>query len=116
MYLHIAMPRHTMIRNISVRDMPTMSANTPAHDRIDLRTSPEMKELIVRAASTVGMTVSAFLLGTAHERAKAILAEKEMVTLTSRDWRAFAKALDDTEKPRPKLAAAMKRHRDWQKR
>jgi uncharacterized protein (DUF1778 family) len=38
------------------------------------------------------MTVSAFLLGTAHERAKEILAEKEMVTLTSRDWVAFASA------------------------
>jgi uncharacterized protein (DUF1778 family) len=105
-----------MIRNISVQDTTAMSANTQTHERIDLRTSPEMKELIVRAASTVGMTVSAFLLGTAHERAKAILAEKEMVTLTSRDWVAFAKALDSTEKRRPKLAAAMKRHREWQKR
>lgn len=92
-----------------------MAANTQAHERIDLRTSPEMKELIVRAASSVGMTVSAFLLGTAHERAKEILAEKEMVTLTSRDWIAFAKALDSTEKRRPRLSAAMKRHREWQK-
>ena len=93
-----------------------MSADTQMHERIDLRTSPESKELIVRAASTVGMTVSAFLLGTAHERAREILAEKEMVTLTSRDWVAFAKALDRSEKSRPKLAAAMKRHREWQKR
>ena len=51
-----------MIRNISVQDTPAMSANTQTHERIDLRTSPEMKELIVRAASTVGMTVSASLL------------------------------------------------------
>jgi uncharacterized protein (DUF1778 family) len=105
-----------MGRNISVQDRIAMSANTQAHERIDLRTSPEVKDLIVRAASSVGMTVSAFLLGTAQERAKEILAEKEMVTLSSRDWSAFARALDDTEKPRPKLAAAMKRHRDWQKR
>ena len=105
-----------MGRKISVQDRMAMSANTQAHERIDLRTSPEIKDLIVRAASSVGMTVSAFLLGTAQERAKEILSEKEMVTLTSRDWRAFARALDDTEKPRPKLAAAMKRHRDWQKR
>ncbi|MBK6973897.1 MAG: DUF1778 domain-containing protein [Sterolibacteriaceae bacterium] len=66
-----------------------MSTNTQAHERIDLRTSPEIKDLIVRAASSAGMTVSAFLLGTAQERAKEILAEKEMVTLTSRDWRAL---------------------------
>jgi uncharacterized protein (DUF1778 family) len=90
-----------------------MSAVAPAHERIDLRTSPEIKELIVRAASTAGMSVSAFLLGTAQERAKQILAENEMITLTSRDWNAFAKALDNADKPRPKLSAALKRHRDW---
>ena len=93
-----------------------MAATVPSYERIDLRTSPEVKELIVRAASTTGMTLSAFLLGTAQERAKQILAEAETVTLTSRDWHVFAKSLDKTEKPRPKLSAAMNRHRDWQKR
>jgi uncharacterized protein (DUF1778 family) len=91
-----------------------MSAVAQAHERIDLRTSPEIKELIVRAACTAGMSVSAFLLGTAQERARQILAEQEMITLTSRDWNAFAKALDNADKPRPKLSAAMKRHRNWQ--
>lgn len=79
-----------------------------------MRTTPEIKELIVRAASSAGLSVSAFLLGTAQERAKQILAESEMITLTSRDWNAFAKALDNTDKPRPKLSAAIERHRDWQ--
>ncbi|MDK9704907.1 MAG: DUF1778 domain-containing protein [Sulfuritalea sp.] len=93
---------------------PAMSTVAQAYERIDLRTSPEIKELIVRAASSAGMSVSAFLLGTAQERARQILAEKETITLTSRDWNAFAKALDNAEKPRPKLSAAMKRHRNWQ--
>lgn len=91
-----------------------MSTSAPAYERIDLRTSAEIKELIVRAASTAGVSVSAFLLGTAQERAKQILAEQEMITLTSRDWNAFAKALDNADKPKPKLSAAIKRHRDWQ--
>ena len=91
-----------------------MSTSSPPHERIDLRTSPEIKELIVRAASTAGMSVSAFLLGTAQERAKQILAERETITLTSRDWNAFAKALDNADKPRPKLSAAIRRHHDWQ--
>jgi len=89
--------------------MPT-SART--QERIDLRTSPEIKKLIIRAASTAGMSVSAFLLGTAQERARQILAESEMIRLTSRDWNAFAKALDNADKRRPKLSAAMKRYRD----
>ena len=87
-----------------------------AYERIDLRTSPEIKELIVRAASTAGMSVSAFLLGTAQERARQILAEREMITLTSRDWNAFAKALDNADKPKPKLSTAMTRHREWERR
>lgn len=91
-----------------------MPATAQANERIDLRTSPEIKELIVRAASTAGMSVSAFLLGTAQERARQILAEAEMITLTAKDWNAFAKALDNADTPRPKLSAALQRHRDWQ--
>jgi uncharacterized protein (DUF1778 family) len=91
-----------------------LASTTQAHERIDLRTSPEIKELIVRAATAAGMSVSAFLLGTAQERARQILADTEMMTLSSREWNAFARALDNTDKPRPKLSAAMKRHRDWQ--
>jgi len=91
--------------------MPTIGRN---HERIALRTSPEIKELIVRAAATVGMSVNAFLLGTAQERARQILAQQEMMMLTSRDWNAFATALDNIEKPRPKLSTAMERHRAWQ--
>lgn len=90
-----------------------MLASPQAHERIDLRTSRDVKELIVRAATAAGMSVSAFLLGTAQERARQILAETEMMALTSRDWNAFARALDNSDKPRPKLSAAMKRHRDW---
>lgn len=91
-----------------------MLASTQANERIDLRTSPEIKELIVRAATTAGMSVSAFLLGTAQERARQILADAEMMTLSVHDWDAFAQALDEADKPRPKLSAAIERHRDWQ--
>lgn len=90
--------------------MPPLSAS----ERINLCTSPEIKDLIVRAASTAGMSVSAFLLDSAQERARQILADSETITRSTRDWNAFAKALDHTEKPRPKLVAAMKRHRNWQ--
>jgi uncharacterized protein (DUF1778 family) len=37
-----------------------------------------------------------------------------MITLTAKDWNAFAKALDNADTPRPKLSAAMQRHRDLQ--
>lgn len=90
-----------------------MSTAASPHERIDLRTSAEIKELIVRAAATAGVSVSAFLISSAQERARQVLAESETVTLTPRDWEAFFQALDDIDKPRPKLQAAMDRYLDW---
>ncbi|HQY69326.1 MAG TPA: DUF1778 domain-containing protein [Pseudomonadales bacterium] len=83
-----------------------------ASERIDVRTSPAIKELIVRAASTAGVSVSTFLLAAAQERAQHLLAEQESFTLTAADWKAFVAALDSLEKPRPRLSAAMARHRE----
>lgn len=91
-----------------------MSIATTPYERIDLRTSPEIKDRIVRAASTVGLAVSAFLLGAAQERAKQVLGDAELITLSPRDWEAFYAALDNADQPRPKLSAAMQRHRQWQ--
>ncbi|MBC7857821.1 MAG: DUF1778 domain-containing protein [Burkholderiaceae bacterium] len=91
-----------------------MAIPTSEQVRIDLLTSPEIKNLIVRAASAVGMSLSAFLLDAGQERARQVLAERETITLSPRDWLALTEALNNTDKPRPKLAAAMKRHRDWE--
>jgi len=90
-----------------------MTTTSHSCERIDLRTSPEIKELIVRAAHTSGVSVSAFLLGVAQERARQVLANSESLTLTSRDWDAFVTSLDNIDQPRPKLAAAMQRHHQW---
>ncbi len=87
-----------------------MSVITQSYERIDLRTSPEIKEHLVRAATTAGMSVSAFLIGAAQERAKRVLAENETMVLSGRDWEAFFRVLDAADKPRPKLKAATKRY------
>lgn len=84
-----------------------------ALERIDLRTSVETKALIARAAATTGMSVSAFLLSAAQERAHAVLSQTDSLTLTPRDWEAFVAALDHQDRPRPKLTAAMERYRAW---
>ena len=75
-----------------------------ASERIDVRTSPAIKELIVRAASTAGVSVSTFLLAAAQES----------FTLPAAAWKVFGAALDSLEKPRPRLSAAMARHREWE--
>lgn len=84
-----------------------------ALERIDLRTSVETKALIARAAAAAGMSVSAFLLSAAQERAQAVLSQTDSMTLTPGDWEAFVTALDHLDQPRPKLSAAMERYRAW---
>lgn len=93
-----------------------MATLTHPYERIDLRTSPEIKELIVRAAATAGLSLSAFLIASAQERAKELLAENETLTLSPRDWDAFFSALDNADKPRPKLEAAAAEYLAWRHR
>lgn len=90
-----------------------MAAPTHPYERIDLRTSPEIKGLIVRAAATAGVSLSAFLIASAQERAKQILAESETLTLSPRDWDSFFAALDSIDKPRPELEAAASDYLAW---
>ena len=91
---------------------PSTTLNQP-FERIDLRTSPEIKALIVRAASTTGVSLSAFLIACAQERARQVLAETETLTFSPRDWNAFFAALDNADKPRPKLEAAAQDYLKW---
>jgi len=88
-----------------------MSESSPQRDeRIDLRLSAELKALLARAASYSGMSLSSFLVSSASKRAKELVAERETLILTERDWRAFLSALDKAERRRPKLEAAAKRY------
>lgn len=90
-----------------------MTALSHPYERIDLRTSPEIKALIARAAATSGVSLSAFLITSAQEQAKRVLAESETLTLSPSDWTAFFAALDNADQPRPKLEAAAAEYVAW---
>ncbi len=89
--------------------MPTSTSHRD--ERIDLRLSTELKALLARAASYSGMSLSSFLVTSASKRAKELVAERETITLTARDWKAFLAALDEPERRRPRLEKAAKRYR-----
>ncbi|MFL6198430.1 MAG: DUF1778 domain-containing protein [Thermoanaerobaculia bacterium] len=94
-----------------------MSTTTSQRDdRIDLRISPDLKALLSRAASYCGMSLSSFLVSIAADRAKEVVAEHETLTLTPRDWEAFLAALDEADRPRPRLAEAARRYRSRRER
>jgi uncharacterized protein (DUF1778 family) len=92
------------------------STTSQRDDRIDLRVSPDLKTLLSRAASYCGMSLSSFLVSVAADHAKEVVAEHETLTLTPRDWEAFLAALDDTDRPRPRLAAAARRYQSRRER
>lgn len=63
--------------------------------RINLRTSPEAKALIERAAALMGTTVSGFMLQNAYEAARRVVADNDTLMLTQRDFDAFVAACDN---------------------
>ena len=89
-----------------------MPASVPQRDeRIDLRVSAEQKTLLSRAASYAGVSLSHFLVLAAADRAKELVAKRENLILTPRDWKKFIGALDRAERPRLRLEAAARRYR-----
>jgi uncharacterized protein (DUF1778 family) len=85
-------------------------STTQRDERIDLRVSAELKALLARAASYAGVSLSSFLVASAARRARELVSERETLTLTERDWRAFLSALDKAERKRPKLERAARRY------
>lgn len=85
---------------------------TQLDERIDLRVSTDLKTLLSRAAAYSGISLSNFLVSVASDRAKEVVAQHETLTLSSRDWDAFLTALDQADKPRPRLEAAARRYRE----
>ena len=86
----------------------TESARTESA-RINLRTSPEAKALIERAAAIMGSTVSSFMLQNAYEAALRLVAQQDVITLSDRDRDAFLKALENPPEPTQALIDLMRR-------
>ncbi len=76
-------------------------------ERINLRTSAETKNLLARAASLRGMSLSNFLLEAAQQLAQEVVKEHEQILLSPKDWKRFALILDDDSPPNAKLQKAM---------
>lgn len=87
-----------------------MSSTLPRTEsaRINLRTSPEAKALIERAAALMGSTVSSFMLQNAYEAAARLVAQQDVMTLSDRDRDAFLNALENPPEPTPALIDLMR--------
>ena len=81
-----------------------MSAtNTSKTERIDIRTSSSVKQLLQEAARAAHKNVSEFLLDAGVTAASVTLADRRQFTLDEARWRAFQEALDRPVQAKPRL-------------
>jgi len=75
--------------------------------RSDLKMDPDEKAVVARGAALMGTTMAGFVRGAAKEKALNLIEGETRLTLTSRDFDAFAAALDHAFAPNPVLAEAI---------
>jgi uncharacterized protein (DUF1778 family) len=83
--------------------------STPDSTRINLRTSPEAKAMIERAATLMGTTVSAFMLQHAYEAARRVVADNDTLLLSQQAFEAFVSACENPPEPNDALRELMAR-------
>ena len=81
------------------------------NDRLELRLASQAKDLLSRAATVRGQSVSEFVTASALLRARKILASEESIVLSETDSEIFFKALDNPPEPVDALKKAFSRHK-----
>ena len=84
---------------------------TVKDERLQIRVQPDEKRLLESAAQASHLSVSAFVVQAAAERAEAILADRQFVTLSPAAAKAFSEALGRPASVNRRLAEALKRPR-----
>jgi uncharacterized protein (DUF1778 family) len=75
--------------------------------RFDLKMDAQDKAIVAKAAALMGTTMAGFVRAAAKEKAQVLLDREARLTLTQRDFTAFAQALDGAFAPNPALKAAL---------
>jgi uncharacterized protein (DUF1778 family) len=80
-------------------------------NRLEARVTPGLKRLFQHAADLQGVTLSDFLIQSLRQSAVQTVQEHEVLRLSARDSRQFARALLAPSKPNARLRAAARRYR-----
>ena len=86
------------------------SAAQTKDERINLRLKRSTKQMLERAASFEGQTISKFVLSSALARAEKTIQEHEIMSLNARDSEAFFHALAAPVRFNDKLVDALNEH------
>jgi uncharacterized protein (DUF1778 family) len=77
-------------------------------EKLDLRLTPEAKQVLNAAARASRRSVSDFVLESALSRAQEALPDRQHFGLDAKRWRAFLSALDAPVHPLPRLKRLLK--------
>jgi len=83
-----------------------LSASKPA--RIELKTSPQVKSELERAAAISGISLTAFVIQQASEAARRISEEADTVRLNQEAWSKLNEVIDNPPEPTDALRELMK--------
>jgi uncharacterized protein (DUF1778 family) len=75
--------------------------------RFDLKMDADEKAIVAKAAALMGTTMAGFVRVAAKEKAQVLLQREALVTLSERDFSAFARALNSAFSPNPALKEAL---------
>jgi uncharacterized protein (DUF1778 family) len=81
-----------------------MAAAEAKSERIEVRTTPSMKALLQRAATSSHKNVTEFLLEAGIQAAEEALVDRRMFRLDDGQWQAFQDVLDRPVARKPRLA------------
>lgn len=82
--------------------------NLPKTERIDVRASTPVKQLLQEAARACHKNVSEFLLDAGVTAAQQALANRRQFVLSDAQWQAFQEALDRPVKAKPRLSRLLR--------
>jgi uncharacterized protein (DUF1778 family) len=85
---------------------------TAQEARLNFRLDAAIKDLIERAASYSGETVTSYAISTLVRDARRVVQEHEQTTLSERDREVFLSLLDDPPAPNDALRRAAARYRE----
>jgi len=79
-------------------------------DRVEASLTKEHKEFIQYAAGLLGLSVSDFLITSAHRAGESVIREHNVIMLSAQDSLAFAQAILNPREPNEALRDAFTRH------
>lgn len=93
--------------------MKTMTSHTATQGgRLQMRVSPERRDLLERAASLTGRNLTDFVLDSAEQAAIRTIEERQVLRLTREDTDFMVEMFLNPPDPSDRLRQAVKRHQE----